>query len=156
MMCVLSAYSMVKCLCPTSQVLNFLSLLINLLKEPENIPTELNYTDATVYERRIFPPTVMIFRNFLFNILPNSLNCFQTELDCHPNSLRKFYGYISLYWKMQAFSFHEEALDFVSMHKGPDQAARSSCSSSYHYHRCWEVMMLFVEIWVRVGATTRL
>lgn len=77
-------------LCPTSQVLNFLPLLITLLQEAENIiPAKLNYTDAIICERRISLPRVMKFRNFLFNILPNVLNHFQTELDCHPNSLRK-------------------------------------------------------------------
>lgn len=89
-MCVLSAYSMVKEEPLSSKVLNFPPLLITPLQEPENsIPSKLNYTDATVYERRISPPTVMIFRNFLFNTLPNFMNCFQTELDCNPNSLRK-------------------------------------------------------------------
>lgn len=135
-MCVLNVYSMVKevSLCPTSQVLNYLPLLITLLEEPENsIPAKLNYTDATVYERRISPAAVMIVRYFLFNILPNFLNCFQTELDCHPNSLRKFYCYISLYWKMQVFNFHEETLDFVSMHKGPDQVVRRYWSPFYPY-----------------------
>lgn len=62
------------------------------------------------------------FKDFLFNNLPNSLNCFQTELNCHPNSLRKVYGYVSLYWKMQAFGF-EKKQDCVSMHKGPEQGA---------------------------------
>lgn len=53
-------------------------------------------TQIQLFMREGFPPTtVKIFRNFLINILPNFLNCFKTELDCHPNSLREFYGYIS-------------------------------------------------------------